>query len=43
MPTARYYSLVAVLPTDEMIVVGGSTVLLGFDTDKVEIANFSSS
>ena len=32
MPTARYHSLVAVLPTNEMMVVGGYT-------DKVEIAS----
>ena len=38
VPTARYYSLIAVLPTNEMIVFGGSTVLLG---DGIEIANFS--
>ena len=35
MPTAQYDRLVAVLPTNEMIVVGGCT---RFKTDKVDIA-----
>ena len=43
MPTARYHCLVAVLPTNEMMVVGGyesSSVAILFDfTDKVEIAS----
>ena len=34
MPTARFLNLVAVLPTNEMMVVGGE------DKVKVEIANF---
>ena len=33
MPTARYYSLVVVLPTNKMMVVGGR------DQDKIEIAS----
>ena len=37
MPTARYRRLVAVLPTNEMMVVGGCGILGDF-TDKVEIA-----
>ena len=41
MPTARYLSLVAVLPTNEMMVVGGSMGLTGGDTDKIEITKFS--
>ena len=41
VPTARYYSLVAVLSTNEMMVFGGSTVLLGDGIDKIEIANFN--
>ena len=40
MPTARYLCLVAVLPTNEMMVVGG-VVSLGSNTDKVEIATCS--
>jgi N-acetylneuraminic acid mutarotase len=36
MPTARYDCLVAVLPTNEVMVVGGSTVY--FSIDKIEIA-----
>ena len=36
MPTARYWSLVAVLPTNEMMVVGGKSK--DQNTDKVEIA-----
>ena len=43
MPTARYFCLVAVLPTNEMMVVGGQ--LCGWvpysDTDKVETATCS--
>ena len=40
MPTARFFSLVAVLPTNEMMVVGGCN---DADTniDKVEVAHFS--
>ena len=41
MPTARYYSLVAVLPTNEMMVIGGCTKMMGDDLDKIEITNFS--
>ena len=38
MPTARMCCLVAVLPTNEMMVVGGNTTIYSI-TDKVEIAN----
>ena len=38
MPTARYQSLIAVLPTNEMMVVGGNTEFVHLD--KVEIAKF---
>ena len=38
MPTARYCCLVAVLPTNEMLAVGGNTMFNV--TDKVEIANW---
>ncbi|MCG8624790.1 MAG: hypothetical protein MJE68_22685 [Proteobacteria bacterium] len=41
MPTARYQSLVAVLPTNEMMVVGGSDEY-GFTKNIVEIANYYS-
>lgn len=37
MPTARYFCLVAVLPTNEMMAVGGH--FGGWNTDKVEIAS----
>jgi hypothetical protein len=40
MPTTRRYSLVAVLPTNEMMVVGGKIKRFDVDNDKVEIANF---
>ena len=41
MPTARYRSLVAVLPTNEMIVVGGWIILdVTTVTDIVEFASF---
>ena len=45
MPNARYECLVAVLPTNEMIVVGGSIGpgLIGGNTDKIEITKFSHS
>ena len=40
MPTGRYDCLVAVLPTNEMMVVGGNDTI--FTTmDKVEVARFS--
>ena len=39
MPTARYYLLVAVLPTNEMMAVGGW--ISGISTDKVDIASIS--
>lgn len=39
MPTARLLSLVAVLPTSEIITVCGSTFFVNID--KVEIASFS--
>ena len=38
MPTARYQSLVAVLPTNEIMVVGGYSGAGGI-SDKVEIAS----
>ena len=38
MPTARYFCLVAVLPTNEMMVVCGRSID-GRDTDNVEIAS----
>ena len=41
MPTARWWSLVAVLPTNEMIVVGGCIKNYAVDNDKIEIANFN--
>jgi hypothetical protein len=41
MPTARWYNLVAVLPINEMMVIGGNTVFGGNSIDKIEIANFS--
>ena len=37
--TTRFLCLVAVLPTNEVMVVGG-WISLGWNTDKVEIANF---
>ena len=41
MPTARYYSLVVVLPTNEMMAVGGR--ISGYiDIPAIEIANFTS-
>ena len=40
MPTARFYSLVAVLPTNEMMVVGG-TIKVGQYIDNVEVASFN--
>jgi N-acetylneuraminic acid mutarotase len=40
MPTARLYSLVAVLPTNEVMVVGGNTERSDLGIDKIEIANF---
>ena len=42
MPTARCYCLVAVLLTNEVIVVGGITGFLSPRTDKVELASISS-
>ena len=39
MPTARYHCLVAVLPTNEMMAVGG--LISGFSTDKVDIASIN--
>ena len=41
MPTARWLSLVAVLPNNEMMVVGGIPKLFSDDFDEIEIANFS--
>jgi hypothetical protein len=41
MPTARFKCLVAVLPTNEMMVVGGNVVYGGNSSDKTEIASFS--
>ena len=40
MPTARFFSLVAVLPTNEMMVVGGCTDTCT-NINKVEVAHFS--
>ena len=40
MPTARYRSLVAVFPTNEMMVVGG-TIKVGQYIDNVEVASFN--
>ena len=40
MPTARYACLVAVLPTNEMMAVGGMVSRGTRKTDKVEIADF---
>ena len=40
-PTAKWHSLIAVLPTNEMMVVGGRTELIGYDLNTIEIANFS--
>ena len=37
--TVRYWSLVAILPTNDMVVVGGR-IDQYHDTDKVEVANF---
>ena len=43
MPTARYWNLVAVLPTNEMMVVGGIIDKERYiETDKIEIANIVS-
>ena len=41
MPTARWISLVAILPTNEMMIVGGCIKLMGGRIDTIEIANFS--
>jgi N-acetylneuraminic acid mutarotase len=41
MPTARWCSLVAVLPTNEMMVVGGNIKMIGGNIDVIEIANYS--
>ena len=41
MPTARWISLVAVLPTNEMMVVGGSDKVLDHGFDTIEIVNFT--
>ena len=43
MPTARYYCLVAVLPGNQLMVVGGytdSSYMYDTKTDKVEVATF---
>ena len=40
MPTARYKSFVAVLPANEMMVIGGN-IKHFTATDKVEVAHFS--
>ena len=40
MPTARYDCLVAVLPTNEMMAVGGR-ISFGYKADKVDIASIS--
>jgi N-acetylneuraminic acid mutarotase len=41
MPTARWNSLVAVLPINEMMVVGGRFKSIGNGIDKTEIASFT--
>ena len=41
MPTARWLSLIAVLPTNEIMVVGGSIKELDHGIDTIEIANFT--
>jgi N-acetylneuraminic acid mutarotase len=43
MPTARWDSVVAVLPTDEVMVIGGSINMLGSTShiNKIEIADFN--
>ena len=41
MPTARWLSLVAVLPTNEIMVVGGSIKELDHGIDTIEIVNFT--
>ena len=44
MPTARFLSLVAVIPTNEMMVVGGSIGRMIHDViDIIEITDFSQS
>ena len=40
MPTARFHCLVAVLPGNQLMVVGGYTGSYGSQTDKVEVATF---
>jgi N-acetylneuraminic acid mutarotase len=40
MPTARWCSLVAVLPTNEMMAVGGKIVRSDLGIDKIETASF---
>jgi N-acetylneuraminic acid mutarotase len=40
MPTARIGNIVAVLSTNEMMVVGGHITAFGDDIDIIEIANF---
>ena len=40
MPTARYDCLVAVLPTNKILIVGGDIALLN-TIEKVEVAHFS--
>jgi hypothetical protein len=41
MPTARWFSLVAVFPTNEMMVVGGNIEVIGGNINKTEIASFN--
>ena len=41
IPTARWCSLVAVLPTNEMMVVGGNKVFGKGNSNEIEIANIS--
>ena len=41
MPTARWISLVAVLPINEMMVVGGSNKVLDHGINTIEIVNFT--
>ena len=41
MPTARYFSFAVVLPTNEIMIVGGKNLKAVLGIDKVEIAEFS--
>ena len=41
MPTARWLSLIAVLPINEIMVIGGSIKELDHGIDTIEIVNFT--